>query len=159
MPEMDYMTQIIFDSHVLVLRVKKRDTASEKFHWTVRKSFEPPMDCKVESKSVLKIPPGTKATPPPDASSRNKANAAVFITMKGRSDMLTADSLKTLLQNYLKNEHKEALEDVKDTKRADLMIAYFNSWSTAKAVSTSYTDKMGEHEVAFELFAQTDPDQ
>ena len=72
---MDYMTQIIFHSHVLVLHVKKRDTTSEKFHWTVGKSFERPMDCRVEGKSVQKIPSGTKATPPPDASSRNKANA------------------------------------------------------------------------------------
>ena len=66
---------------------------------------------------------------------------------------------KQMLQNYLKTEHKEALEDVKDTKRADLMIAYFNSWSTAKAVSNFYSDKKREHEVAFELFAQTDPEQ
>ena len=44
MPEFDYMTQIIFDNHLLVLRYKKRDTLTEKYHWTIHSSWEPPME-------------------------------------------------------------------------------------------------------------------
>ena len=154
---MDFMTQIIFDSHILVLRVKKRDTATEKFHWVIHSSFEPPMDAGTESKSTLKTPIGTKATPPPAQTNLEKANTAVFITMKGRSEKITVDTFKSIFKNYLNEEHRNALGDVKDTNRPDLMIAYFDSWKTAKTISNAYKEKLGDHEVTFELFAPTNP--
>ena len=65
----------------------------------------------------MKVPPGSKATPPPEASVTSKANVAVFMTLKGMTEKQTADTIKNNLKEYLKEEHKELLEDVKVTKR------------------------------------------
>ena len=157
LPEMDYMTQIIFDAHSLVLRYKRKDAANEKYHWTVHSTFVPPMESKIEGKSSLKVPQGSKATPPPEAAATNKANVAVFMTLKGMAEKQTADTLKNNLKEYLKEEHKELLEEVKVTKRSDLIILYFDSWYTAKAISSTYKSQFNGCDVTFELFAQDDP--
>jgi len=160
MPEMDYMTQIIFDSHVLLLRVKKKDTLDEKFHWTVHSSYTPPMDGSADSsRSSLKTPSGTKATPQPDVASRQKANNALFITIKGMTETITADTFQEHLKGYLKEEHKSLLDCVKTTKRPDLFIAYYDSWTTANTIATEYKDQLNGHDVSFELFSPTDPGQ
>ena len=82
MPEFDYMTQIIFDNHLLVLRYKKKDTVTEKYHWTIHSSWEPPMESSRVA-SALKTPVGNIATPSPESSLITKANSAVFGDTRG----------------------------------------------------------------------------
>ena len=158
MPEMDYMTQIIFDAHQLVLRFKKKDIAGEKYHWTIHSTFVPAMDSKGEM-STLKVPPGTKPTPPPDSSASSKANAALFMTIKGMKEKQTNDTIKKKLDEYLDDDDKDLIDDVKVTNRADLIILYCKTWATAKKISTSYNKKFNDCDVAFELFAQEEPGQ
>ena len=157
MPEMNYSTQIIFDNHIMMLRVKGKDTEDEKFHWINHASFEPPMESNNAEKSTLKTPIGSKATPPPDNSTINKANSAFFMTLKGMTEIYTADTFKSMLIEYLNPEHKDKIVEVKMTKRPDLVIAYCDSWPTAKDISTNYKNKFSGHEVTFELFAQRNP--
>ena len=157
MPEMNYMTQIVFDAHTLVLRFKKKDEAGEKYHWTIHSTFVPPMESKSEEKTTLKVPKGVKPTPHPEASATSKANAAIFMTMKGMTEMQTKDTFKDKLNGYLREGDKDLIEDIKVTKRPDLLILYCKSWSDAKMISTSYNTKFDDCEVTFELFAREDP--
>ena len=157
MPEMDFMTQIIFDNHVMVLRVKRKDSASEKFHWTIHASFEPPMEATNNEKSGLKTPVGSKATPPPDNTAINKANTAFFMTIKGMKETYTVDTFKNKLVDFLEPEFKDKITEVKMTKRTDLIIVYCDSWSTANSISKSHKNKLDGHDVSFELFAHKNP--
>ena len=157
MPDFDYKTQIIFDSHVLILRYRSPDTTTDKFHWTIHSSWEPPMDSKQVEKSTLRVPAGSKATPIPDISILNKANCAVFMTVKDLTEKITEDSFKVRLVDYLNVDHKTLIQEVKATKRPDLYILYFDSWVTAKNIATVYKEKFSGKDVSFTLFSQNDP--
>ena len=138
MPEMVYMTQIIFDSHIMVLRVRRKDTASEKFHWINHTSFEPPMDSKNTEKTAIKTPVGTKATPAPENTAVDKANSAFFMTLKGMTKIHATDAFKNKLVEYLNVDHKDMIFEVKMTRKPDLVIVYCNSWSSAKTIFTGF---------------------
>ena len=46
---------------------------------------------------------------------------------------------------------------MKTTDRADVMIAYCDTWKTANDISTTYKDKLDGREVSFSLFTKDDP--
>jgi hypothetical protein len=158
MPDFEFQTQIVFDGHLMVLRYRTRDT-SEKYHWTIHSSWEPPMDSKATEKTSFKTPAGSKASPAPDPNAIAKANAAIFMTIKDLTEQHTGETVKDKLDDYLKAEHKVLVREVKVTKRPDLYIVYCDSWTSAKTISTTYKAKLIDHEVSFSLFAQKDPAQ
>ena len=160
MPEINYMTQIIFDNHVMVLRVRKKDSAGEKFHWVNHASYVPPMDTKETEKSSLKTPVGTKATPPPDKTSMDRANTALFMPMKGMTDVFTSDTFKNKLLEHLNPNHKGLIADVQMTNKPELTIVYCDSWNSANIISESYKSKFkfNGYDTSFEQFAQNNPD-
>ena len=63
-PDMNCQTQITFDSHLMLLRYKARDTHNQKFQYITHSEFYPPMEqASSHLKSSLHIPPGTVPTP------------------------------------------------------------------------------------------------
>ena len=69
-----------------------------------------PMDTNSNPKSTLKVPAGSKATPPPDVKDVDKANGAIFMTIKHMSEKHTAETFKDKLTQYLNEEHKNLIE-------------------------------------------------
>jgi hypothetical protein len=157
MPDMEFKTQIVFDGHLLVLRMRAEDTAENKFHWTVYDSWSPPMDSKSQSKSTLKTPAGTKATPTPSSQVTARANSAFLMNIKGNDEQFTAATFKNELNKYLSEEHVKLISDVKTTKKKDLYTVYCDTWASAKMISTSYTAKFNNHEVSYVLFSRDEP--
>ena len=155
---MEYQTQIIFDSHFMRLRFKKKDTNSEKFHYIIHSSWKPEMEATAsEEKSSLKTPAGTTATPAPAISILEKANASVFMTLKGMTEKQTENTLKISLNDYLSAEHREFVTDVKNTKKPDLIVLYCVSWEASNTIANHYKEKFLNHEVSFSLFTKTNP--
>ena len=129
---------------------------TEKFHWTIHSSWEPPLNSQSDMASSLKTPVGTLATPPPDPSALAKANTALFMTVTGLNTPQTAESFRSFINEYLKNEFRNAITEVKCTDRSDLFIIYCDNWNNAKAIS-QYKEKLNDHDVTFSLFSQDDP--
>ena len=94
--------------------------------------------------SSLKTPVGTLATPPPDASALAKANTSLFMTVNGLNTPQTPESFHSLINEYLKNEHRNAVTEVKCTDRSDLFIIYCDNWNNAQAIS-QYKEKLNDH--------------
>ena len=157
MPEMEYQTQIIFDGHYMRLRFKQKDTKDEKFHYIFHSSWKPEMEATPEVKSSLITPAVTTATPTTASSILDKANASVFMTLKGMTVMQTVDSLKTNLKSYLKSEHSNLVTDIRTTKKPDLIVLYCDSWNASNTIANTYKEKFMNHEVSFSLFSKTDP--
>ena len=157
MPEFEYQTQIVFDNHFMVLRYRNRDPSSEKNHWIIHSSWEPPMEAKKKEKTSLKTPIGSKASAVPEPNAIAKANTAIFMTVKDLDEQHTGETVKDKLGDYLSTEHKALVREVKVTKRPDLYIVYCDSWTSAKTITTTYKAKFMDHEVSFSLFAQKDP--
>ena len=138
---------------------KTRDSGNEKFHYIVHSSWKPPMENCSEEKSSMKTPVGSKATPALDPTVVNKVNASIFMTIKGMTAQNTEETFKNKLQEYLKEEHKNLVTDVKKAKkRKDLIILYCTDWESSNTIASSYTSKFMNHEVSFSLFSKTNPD-
>ena len=160
MPGMEYQTQIMFDNHFMRLMVKAKDTVDEKFHYVVHSSWKPPMENISENKSSMRTPTGTKATRVPDPTLVERANASVFLTLKGMTKEHTEDTFKNNLDEYLKDEHKNLVVEVKKAnKRNDLLIIYCKDWNASNMIASSYSKKFMDHEVSFALFSKTNPDK
>ena len=158
MPGLEYQTQIVFDSHIMLLRIKLKDTTDNKYHFTTHRSFEPPMENDSEKqKSNIKIPKGTKATPVPEVEVMAKANSSVFMTVKGMKEDVTEDTFKRELLAYLKAEHRPFVTDFK-MKRNGLAIVFCDSWDSANMIVTSYKEAFMNHPVTFSLFCPSNPD-
>ena len=157
MPEMDYQTQIIFDGHFMRLRYKKKDRDGEKYHYVIHSSWKPPMESVQVESSTIKTPIGTRATPAIDSSVTEKANTAIFMTLKGMNVRHTDDTFKTTFKEYLKAEHKDFVTEVKATKKPDLVIIYCINWEASHTIASQYKDKFMDHEVSFSLFEKTNP--
>ena len=158
MPGMSYQTQIVFDAHILLLRTKLRDTTESKYHYTTYWKYEPPMESENDQKSNIKVPPGTKASPPPEASVVSKANSSVFMSVKGLTPDITEDKFKQELLSYLKEEHRSHVTDFVKNKPG-LAIIFCDTWQSASMISSTYTDKFMNCNVTFSLFSEKDPDQ
>ena len=139
------------------LRFKQKDTKDEKFHYIIHSSWKPEMEATPEVKSSLKTPAGTTATPTTASSILDKANASVFMTLKGMTVMQTVDSLKTNLKSYLKSEHSNLVTDIRTTKKPYLIVLYCDSWNASNTIANTYKEKFMNHEVSFSLFSKTDP--
>ena len=158
MPGLEYQTQIIFDSHMMLLRVKLKDTNDNKYHFTTHSSYEPEMESETEAqKSNIKIPKGTKASPIPGMDVMTKANNSVFMTVKGMTEEITEDSFKRELLSYLNAEHRSSVLDFK-LKKKGLAIIFCDSWSSASLIATSYKETFMGHPVNFSLFCTKDPE-
>ena len=114
------------------------------------------MEDNLEAKSSIKTPVGSKATRVPDRSLVQKANASIFLTLKGISEDHTEDTLKNTFKNYLKEEHKDLVVDVKKAKnRKDLMIIYCKDWEASDMIASTYKNKFMNCEVTFSLFSKS----
>ena len=92
MPDLSYQTQIVFDGHIMLLRYKLRDTPEDKYHFMTYWQYEPPMVIESGPSSSLRIPPGTKASPPPSADVVAKANSSFFFSVRGLNEDITEDT-------------------------------------------------------------------
>ena len=158
MPGLDLQVQIVFDGHLMHLRTKTKDTDSDKFHYTIHSTFDPPMEPEVAvEKSSLKIPPGTRPSPKPDSALLAKINASVYMSIKGFQDNVTDDTMKRNVLEYLKEEHREKVNEIQ-VKKKGLLIMFCDTWENAKLISDSYK-KFMEHNVSFTLFSEKNPIQ
>ena len=157
MPELEFQTQIIFDGPYMRLRYRKKSSEGDKFHYIIHSSWKPPMETAPPEKSSLKTPIGSKPTTAPGLDILEKANASIFMTLKGMSVKQTEDTLKTNLENYLKADHKDLVTNVRNTKKPDLIVLYCVSWEASNTIASSYKEKFMDHEVSFSLFAKVNP--
>ena len=139
------------------LRYKRKDIGGEKFHYVIHSSWKPPMESIPEEASSLKTPVGTRATPVIDASLKEKANAAIFMTLKGMNVKHTDDTYKNAFKEYLKAEHKDLVIEVKGTKKPDLIVIYWVNWEASQLIANHYTDRFMDKEVSFSLFEKMNP--
>ena len=138
----------------MVLQVKNRNSETDKFHYIIHKEyFPPPYEALSLQKNSSPVPPGTLPTPPINLDAKSKADCSLF--MSGMKTALTADLLKTKLDEILSPEHKTALVDVQ-LKRPDLAILYCDTWESCKAIATTYKELNGE-KVTFKMFANIKP--
>ena len=159
MPGLEQQVQIIFDGHLMLLRTKIKDTLSEKYHYTIHSTFEPPMDTEASiEKSSLKVPAGTRPSPKLNAELLSKINSSTFMSIKGLQEDITDDSLKKNILDYLKDEHRRKVKDIQVSKKG-LAVIFCESWETASVISNSYKDKFMDCNVSFTLFAEKRPDQ
>ena len=157
MPGLEYQAQIVFDGHLMLLRTKCKDTVDNKYHYTTYSKFEPPMETDTDKKSNIKTPSGTKTSPIPDSSVLSKANASLYMSVKGMKDDITEENFKKELLAYLKEEHRNFVVDF-TKKKSGLAIIFCNSWESANTIATTYTNKFMNNSVSFTLFCAQNPD-
>ena len=140
----------------MLLRYKLRDTPEDKYHFMTYWQYEPPMVIESGPSSSLRIPPGTKASPPPSADVVAKTNSSLFFSVRGLNEDITEDTFKREFLKYLKEEHRNLVIDFKKQKKG-LAIAYFDSWASAKLVADTYKEKFMDCNVMFSLFCPQNP--
>ena len=114
------------------------------------------MEIESASASSLRVPLGTRATPPPSSDVLMKANSSVFMSVKGMEEDVTEETFKRELLNYLKEEHRSTVVDLKKQKKG-LFIVFLNSWESANVVASSYKEKFMNYNVSFSLFSPQNP--
>ena len=128
-----------------------------KYHYIIHSSWKPPLQGQAPENSSLRTPSGTKASPIPDPNTLEKANTALLMSLKGMTAKHTEDALKKHIKDYLKDEHKDLVTNVRNTKKADLIVVYCVYWESSKTIASQYKGKFMDHEVNFSLFSKTNP--
>ena len=156
MPDMNYQTQITFDSHLMLLRYKSRDTTTQKFHYVTHSEYYPPMShAASELKSSLQIPSGTVSTPVISPDVVNRANCSFFMT--GMSEERTEDTFKRQFMEFLGNEDKDSVTDCKLLKKSTAVI-YCRTWEECKKIVVRLKDtKFQNEKVHFSMFSEVKP--
>ena len=156
MPEMNYQTQIVFDSHLMLLRYKSKDTTNQKFNYTIHSQYYPPMNqAGQDLKSSLKIPHGTISTPVISADVLEKAENSFFMT--GMSTERTEETFKRQFMQLLKTEDKEKVIEVK-LLRTNTAVIYCRAWDDCKKmVEHLKTTKFENENVYYSLFSEAKP--
>ena len=79
------------------------------------------------------------------------------MTLKGMNVKHTDDTYKNTLKEYLKDEHKDLVTDVKTTKKPGLVVIYCVNWEASNLIANEYKKKFMDHEVSFSLFEKINP--
>ena len=156
MPEMNYQTQIIFDSHLMLLRYKSKDTTTQKFNYTIHSQYYPPMNqAGQDLKSSLKIPHGTIATPVISSATLDKAVNSFFMT--GMSKENTQETFMRKFMEFIKTDDKEKVIEAK-LLRNNTAVIYCKTWEDCKKmVEGLKTPKFENENVFFSLFSEEKP--
>ena len=156
MPGMNYQTQIIFDSYLMILRYKSKDTPDQKFNYTIHSQYYPPMEqAGQDLKSSLKIPPGTISTPVISPEMQQKANHSFL--MMGMSSDRTEDTFRRQFMDFIKIEDKEKVTEVK-LLRKNTAVIYCKTWEDCKAIVDNRKNVNFENEkISFSLFSDEKP--
>ena len=156
MPDMNYQTQITFDSHLMLLRYKARDTATQKFQYITHSEYYPPMNqAASELKSSLHIPPGTIPTPVITPEINNKANNS--FTMSGMNTERTEETFIRQFTAFLMAEDRTSITEIK-LLRKNLAVIYCNTCEDCKRIISKVKDTKFENEkVFFSMFSEEKP--
>ena len=156
MPDMNYQTQIVFDSHLMILRYKSKDTVNQKFNYTIHSQYYPPMDqAGQDLKSSLKIPQGTISTPVISPATANKANNSFFMT--GMSTERTEETFTRQFMQFIRAGDKEKVTEVK-LIRSNTAVIYCKTWEDCKSLVDNLKNSKFENEnVYFSLFSEENP--
>ena len=156
LPEMNYQTQITFDSHLMLLRYKARDTPNQKFQYITHSEYYPPMSQASSGlKSSLHIPPGTVPTPVISAATTSKANNSFIMT--GMISERTEDMFVRQFTAHVKEEDRASILEIKLLKRNTAVI-YCKSWDDCKRIVNGIKEAKFENEkVYYSLFAEEKP--
>ena len=152
MPEMEYKTQIVFDGHLLQLRIKSGDS-----DWTIYESWTPPLASSAEMKTSLVSSRSNRATAIPSSQTKAKANSSFLMQIKGLADETTADTVRRELLKYINEDHKSLVKEVVATKKSNLFTVYCDSWKSAKSISLTDNGKFMDHDISFTLFSKEEP--
>ena len=88
----------------------------------------------------------------------SKANASMFMTVKGLKEDMTEDRFKEEFMAYLKEDHRALVTDFAKKKKG-LAIVFCNTWESASMIANTYKDKFMDYYVSFSLFCPNNPDQ
>ena len=156
LPDMNYQTQITFDSHLMLLRYKARDTPTQKFQYITHSEFYPKLEqASSELKSSLYIPPGTIPTPVISPATAQKANNS--FVMSGMNIERTEETFVRLFTAYVKPEDRESLVEIKLVRKNTAVICC-KSWEDCKRIIDKCKDIKFENEkVYFSLFSDEKP--
>ena len=144
LPEMNYQTQITFDSHLMLLRYKSRDTHNQKYQYITYSEYYPPMNQASSGlKSSLHIPPGTVPTPVISPAAASKAKSSFFMT--GMTTERTEETFVRQFTEYMKEEDKTSITEIKLVKKNTAVI-YCKSWEDCKRIVEKMRDSKFENE-------------
>ena len=157
LPEMNYQTDICFDGHLMLLRYKKRDTPTQKYHYVTHSEWYPPMvKASSELRSTIHIPAGTVATPVISPETTSKANCCFFMT--GMSTERTEDTFRRLLLEHINPEDRDSVTEIK-LQKSHTGIIYCRSWDECNKIVLSKKDsKFHDDKVYLSMFAEKKPE-
>ena len=156
LPETNYQTQISFDSHLMLLRYKARDTATQKFQYTTHSEYYPPMSqAASDLKSSLHIPPGTIPTPVITPDVRDRVNNS--FTMSGMTTERTQETFERQFKEYVKTEDRSSIVGVK-LLRKNMAVIYCKTWEDCnRIISHARNTKFENEKVFFSMFSEENP--
>ena len=152
----DVQTQVIFDSHNLVLRYKKKDDGVTKYNWTIDKEYYPkPGEAATVLNRASTRDPNKHDTPVIGTSNRAECNRTVIVT--GVCETVTRDNVSQEFHSFIDSKDHMHLERV-DIKTKGTVVITCRDWSGCKHIADSYADKklLGK-EINFTLFSEENP--
>ena len=152
----DVQAQVIFDSHNLVLRYKKKDDGPIKYNWTIEKEFFPkPGDAAISLNRASARDPDKVDTPVIDTTSTAESNQTIIVT--GVCDTVVKDNVSTEFMTYFDSKDHAHLVKI-DLKHKGTVVITCRDWDGCKHIADNYSDKMFKGKVIyFTLFREENP--
>ena len=153
----DVQAQVIFDSHNLVLRYKKKDNGPIKYNWTIEKEFYPkPGDASTSLNRASARDPDKVDTPIIDTTNTAECNQTIIVT--GVCDTIDKNNVSAEFMTYFDSKDHEHLVKI-DLKYKGTTVITCRDWKGCKHIKDSYSGKkfLGK-DIYFTLFREENPD-
>ena len=153
----DVQTQVVFDSHNLVLRYKKKDDGVTKYNWTIEKEYFPkPGEAATTMNRASARDPNKHDTPLIDTSNKAECNRTIIVT--GVCESVNRDNASQIFHNYIDSKDHGHLERV-DVKSKGTVVITCKDWAGCKHIADTYSKKqMQDKNMYFTLFSEKNPD-
>ena len=152
----DVQTQVIFDSHNLVLRYKKQDDGATKYNWTIEREYYPkPGEASTALNRATARDPNKHDTPVLDTSDKAECNRTLIIT--GVSETVNRENVSKEIHDYIDSKDHVHVERVSLRYKGTVVITC-KDWLGCKTIADNYKNKkLHDNEIFFTLFSDENP--